>query len=118
MRLRCFARVMGCVQRMRVRGVCVMGGFLMGAGGIMRGGFLMMLHRMLVMLGRFGMMLARRMMRCAAGWWLGHIYLPVFEILLRSAGQEAGQAAVRPEYKGLFPEIVPFKDGQRCAKPF
>jgi hypothetical protein len=52
----CFFVVMHCVQMMSVRDMSMVGGFLVIAGLMVFGGFLMVARRVLVMFGGFSMM--------------------------------------------------------------
>jgi len=56
-----FARMMRCMKHMSVGGVRVMGGLIVMPRRVVRGRFLMMLHRVLMVLGSLHVVVMRRM---------------------------------------------------------
>ena len=59
-------RMMGCMQRMSMGSVRVMGSFVMMSSSVVRGGFLMMLRSVLMVLRSFRMMGVSRMLVSAS----------------------------------------------------
>ncbi len=106
------AGVMLRMQRVSMRGMRVMGGFLVGAGGMLRSGLLMMLRRVLMMLGGFQMMLMRGMMRRAGGWWF-HAGLPDLKILFCFPARGSAEPPFASSQKHYYRKL--FRLGTNCA---
>ncbi len=83
MRLCSFARMMSCMKRVGMSGMCVMSRGLMMTRGVMRGCFLVVLHSLLVMLGGLGMVAMRRMLLMR--WFLSHVFSPLLQVFPKHA---------------------------------
>ncbi len=128
-RLRGFAGVMGCVQGVGMSGVRVMSGRLMMSGGVVPGGFLVMLRRVLVMFGGLGMMgvrgvTVRRFLRHRSSPLLVSlnsaegISFPGIDFFVAERGTRCGLSVA--EFKELRPGAAKLdgREDRQIAAPF